>query len=342
MYRNFCITLLCWLAIWCGWAGTAAADEPSEGVEPEPGEPAAPKWKLRTLGGKQFWADELHFHAWRIQRNVLTGHHRLLDPRDQRHAWGTFDECHARLEAIKQDRKLPPMQGEAVIVLHGLFRSRTAMENMCAFLRDQGGYTVASISYPTTRGELRDHAQSLASVLAHLDGIDRIHFVAHSLGNLVIRHYLADATDPATGRTPDSRIGRFVMLGPPNHGAEIAGKLIPLDVTGQIAGMAARQIARDWPGLEAKLATPACEFGILAGGRAGEQGFNPLLTGDNDLVVEVASTRLAGARDFRVLPVVHTVMMNDAKVQAFTLHFLQHGCFEAEEKREPIEEARKE
>ena len=34
---------------------------------------------LPTMGGKQFWADELFFHQWRIQRNVLTGHYRLLD-----------------------------------------------------------------------------------------------------------------------------------------------------------------------------------------------------------------------------------------------------------------------
>ncbi|MGQ9575532.1 MAG: hypothetical protein ACUVUC_09450 [Thermoguttaceae bacterium] len=33
---------------------------------------------MPTLGGKQFWADELLFHQWRIQRNVLTGHCRLL------------------------------------------------------------------------------------------------------------------------------------------------------------------------------------------------------------------------------------------------------------------------
>ena len=56
---------------------------------------------MPTLGGKQFWADELFFHQWRIQRNVLDGHCRLLDENNLRHASGTFDECRAALEQIK-------------------------------------------------------------------------------------------------------------------------------------------------------------------------------------------------------------------------------------------------
>src|SRR3989304_9434008 len=72
---------------------------------------------LPTLGGKQFWADELFFHKWRIQRNVFTGHYRLLDENNRRHAWGTFDQCREILEKIKHQRHLPPMKGKAVIGL---------------------------------------------------------------------------------------------------------------------------------------------------------------------------------------------------------------------------------
>ena len=43
---------------------------------------------LPTLGGKQFWSDELFFRGWRIQRHAVTEHHRLLDPDDRRHGWG--------------------------------------------------------------------------------------------------------------------------------------------------------------------------------------------------------------------------------------------------------------
>src|SRR5437773_2749583 len=39
---------------------------------------------VATLGGKQVWADELVFWGWRIQRNSLTDHCRLLDEHDER------------------------------------------------------------------------------------------------------------------------------------------------------------------------------------------------------------------------------------------------------------------
>src|SRR5690349_19119287 len=55
-----------------------------------------------TLGGRQFWADELFFHEWHIQRNSLTGHCRLLDGANMRHAWGSFEQCSAKLEQIKK------------------------------------------------------------------------------------------------------------------------------------------------------------------------------------------------------------------------------------------------
>ncbi len=72
--------------------GLLSADEvPAQDTSDESGMrvniPAA------TLGGKQFWADEFVHGSWRIQRNVLSGHYRLLDPDNTRRAWGTWDHC---------------------------------------------------------------------------------------------------------------------------------------------------------------------------------------------------------------------------------------------------------
>lgn len=315
-----------------GWCRPAGADDmPPD--EPSTGKPNA---VLPTLGGKQFWTDELFFADWHIQRNVFTGHCRLLSGSSLRYAWGTFDQCRARLEVIKKKRNLPPMKGPAVIVLHGLFRSPSAMNSLCRYLREQGGYTVFNVSYASTRGTVHDHARALASVIDHLDGIDEVNFVAHSLGSLVIRHYLADHTESQPGVQVDPRIKRMVMLGPPNRGAKIAEALGKVGAFHVVAGASASQLADKWDALEEKLATPDFEFGILAGGRGTESGYNPLLGEDNDLVVSVDSTRLAGAADFAVLPVLHSFMMDDEQVQQYTLRFLQHGYFVSADQRRPI------
>ena len=45
------------------------------------------------------------------------------------------------------------------------------------------------------------------------------------------------------------------------------------------------------------------------------------------MTVRVDETKLPGATDFAVLPVMHSFMMNDAKVQRYTLNFLRRGRF---------------
>lgn len=291
---------------------------------------------LPTLGGKQLWGDELHFHDWRIQRNAFTGHYRLLDGADLRHAWGSFEQCRQRLEEIKQQLGLPPMEGQAVLVLHGLFRTRSAMKSLADYLEREGGYHVFRISYPSTRGDIDVHAEALAKVIENLEGIEEIHLVAHSLGNLVVRRYLATHTDPAAGKKPDPRIRRMVMLAPPNNGAEMAKIANRTGLFQLTAGVGGSHFVRDWEEFQKRLAIPAFEFGILAGGAGSEKGRNPLLAGDDDLIVTVEETRLPGARDFLVLPVLHTWMMNNPRVQECTLRFLQHGYFVSEEERDPI------
>ncbi len=145
-----------------------------------------------TLGGKQYWADELLFRGYRIQRNVLTGHYRLLDIQEIRRAWGTYEQCVAALDEIKRRDKLSPLSGKVVIVLHGLGRTRSSLSGMAKFLGQNGDYTVLAASYPSTMAEVEEHAKSLGKVVENLQGIDEIDFVAHSLGNLVIRRMLYD------------------------------------------------------------------------------------------------------------------------------------------------------
>ncbi len=104
-----------------------------------------------------------------------------------------------------------------------------------------------------------------------------------------------------------------------------------------VSGQSGQQLGRQWKELERNLATPDCEFAIIAGGKNNDKGYNPLLSGDNDGTISVESAKLAGARDFIVLPVLHTFIMNDAKVQELTLQFLQKGYFISEAERHPLE-----
>ena len=299
-------------------------------------QPGRPNLKLPTLGAKQFWADELHFHGWRIQRNVLTDHCRLLDEKDFRHAWGSYDACKKKLDAIRRERKLPAMKGKAVVVIHGLGRTRSSMRKIARYLKNEGGYTVFNVSYPSTRQGVAKHAKRLAGIIENLEGIEEINFVGHSLGNIILRYYLGDHTDAAKGIKPDKRIGRIVMLAPPNQGAQLGERVGDLPLYKTIFGETGEAFSKNWKKLEPRLATPAVDFGIMAGGRGDDKGLNPIIDGDDDLIVTVASTKLAGARDFRVIRVGHTFIMEHPDALRYTLNFFKHGWFESDEKREPI------
>lgn len=289
-----------------------------------PAEPL-PNLVADTLGGKQLWSDELIVSDWRVQRHALTGHCRLLDPDDHRHAWGSFEQCHQVLEARRQAGDVRPTAGRVVLLLHGLFRSRTSMQPLADYLAGQGDWTVLNIGYATTRRTVEEHAASLASIVDHLDEVTEINFVAHSLGNLVVRRFLSEQMESPAGVDP--RIRRFVMLGPPNRGALLAETNGLNLAVRLVAGPVGRQLAFEWDELAEQLVIPTCEFGIVAGGLEHSVGWNPLLPGDDDGTLRVEETWLPGASDYAVLPVPHSFLMRHDEVQRYTLHFLETGHF---------------
>jgi hypothetical protein len=208
---------------------------------------------------------------------------------------------------------------------------------MVQFLRTDSKYTVLSVGYASTQADVASHASALARVIEHLgERVTEINFIAHSLGNIVIRHYLSDRNDAANGHRPDPRIKRIVMVGAPNNGArmaEIFGQNVAFE---RILGKSGRAMAREWDDLQKHLAVPRAEFGIIAGGKQDGNGYNPFLDGDDDFIVKVEETKLPGARDFLVIDGLHAILMSNPDVQKAALRFLQHGYFVSDERRQPL------
>lgn len=280
-----------------------------------------------TLGGKQFWTDLRSQRGWRIQRNAMTDHCRLLDADDHRRAWGTYDECDEKFEQLRRQGQIPPEKARVVIALHGLGRSRASMDGLCEHLESTLDCTTINVSYASTRDTVAHHAIALRRIIEHIGPeVREINFVAHSLGNIVIRHYLADTTNHETGTMGDPRIQRIVMLGPPNNGAALAEKFKGNPLFQVLWGKSGMQLATDFSQLEKRLAIPACEFGIVAGGQ-GEQGRNPLLDGNDDFIVTVEETRLPGSSAFCVVPVLHSFLMDDERVRNEVTTFFREGRF---------------
>jgi len=271
-----------------------------------------------TLGGFQFWGDERVYCGWRIQRNALTHHYRLIDPWHIRRAWGTYEECETAFRSLVDTTKLRPRSDECVILLHGLFRTRRSFRRLEKHLAEQG-YETVGFEYPSTQAAIEKQAEQLARFIERLEGARKIHFVTHSLGGLVVRCYLRDRHD--------GRIGRLVMIAPPNRGSHISDKMGNWLWFRSLAGPVGWQLLKGPKSIYPSLPEPSCEFGVIAGGRGHPRGYSPLLPGDDDGVVMVEETHLDGMGDFLLVPALHTFIMNDERVMGAVVQFLRTGRF---------------
>lgn len=300
------------------WATCALGDEQS------PPGAAHVSWLERMRRAREAleWTDEVVRHDWRLQRRAGDGGCRIVDPEERVVHRGSGEECHAAFLALELDGTVPPMRGTTVILLHGLGEGRDSMRPLADHLRSRLDATVVSFGYASVKADIDAHARALATVVGGLPDADCLRFVGHSLGNLVVRRWMAvaDAVDLA-------RTDRMVMLGPPNQGSDLARMIAHVWPLAERAEGAARDLVVDWPRVAPTLALPTCPFGIVAGGRGDGAGFSPLLPGDDDAVVRVEETRLPGASDFLLLPVRHAAMMQHEAVQRATVEFLHHGRF---------------
>lgn len=304
------------------------ADEDSPKSNDDPVSGSNLNLPAKTLGGREFWGDVTHFHGWRIQYNVILKHYRLIDGDDVRHAWGTREQCQAKLDEIKREKKLPKMSGEGVLLVHGITRSSKSMAGYRPPL-EKAGYQVFPFDYPSTRVDLDTAADYLHQVIESLDGIERLHIVAHSMGGLVTRTYRA--------KHRDERLLRVVLVGSPQNGAELAD-LARGNANGvfkTIFGPAGQQLVTDQEGFVKKLPTPDIEFAVIAGGHP-PNGFNPLIDGDDDGIVSVASTRLGGATDFLYVESLHLALNRNDTAHTAAVHFLKTGKLREDGEPQPI------
>ena len=211
--------------------------------------------------------------------------------------------------------------GDYVVLVHGLDWFRDTMEPTAEFLNRQG-YETINVRYPSRKvAAPAEAAQWVRQVIAEQcrDPRKRIHLVAHSMGALVVREYLA-AGKPA-------HLGRVVLLAAPNHGTPLAEPLQWKPLAKMIA-----------PAVAVSCCPKSCDPhlplsadyspGILMGNRSGWFPFlSPFIKGPDDGVVAVSSGRLDGMSDFRVLSTSHTSMPHDSGALREVLEFLQEGRF---------------
>ena len=211
---------------------------------------------------------------------------------------------------------------ERVVLLHGMGRTPRSMVRMERGLRD-AGFDVANLGYPSTSRGVEDLArETLEPVFAAAGATQRVHFVTHSLGGILVRVYAAARRPPA--------LGRVVMLAPPNEGSELADALASNVLYRAATGPAGQQLGTGSNSVPLRLGPVEFELGVIAGSRTLNPLFSHIVPGLDDGKVSVGRARVEGMKDFLVVPSSHTWIMNDGEVIAQTVRFLRGGRFAKE------------
>jgi pimeloyl-ACP methyl ester carboxylesterase len=192
-----------------------------------------------------------------------------------------------------------------VVLVHGMGRTSLSMLPLELAL-ERSGYRVLNFHYSSYGPSIAQIGTALAhSIDAELrdDPAANVHFVGHSLGNIVLRWLLVHQPPPA-------RLGRFVMLAPPNRGSRVADRLAPylgwlLAPISELETVSSTAVELPAP--------PGVEFAIIAG--------------EWDDKVRVVETCLPGASAHAVIPSGHTFILMRSDVIRMIRRFLGEGTF---------------
>ncbi len=220
-------------------------------------------------------------------------------------------------------RPEPTAQDEArphVVLLHGLGRSAHSMSWLGRRLMD-AGFDVHNLDYPSREESVAEITEGVARQIDDCCNSNDapIHFVTHSMGGIIVRALVA--------RERPARLGRVVMLSPPNRGTEIVDELKANPLFRWGAGPAAQELGTGSDSTPVRLGPADFELGVITGDRSLNPIGSWLIQGDDDGTVAVESAKIEGMADFLLVDENHTFIMRSQSVAREIIFFLRNGRF---------------
>lgn len=216
----------------------------------------------------------------------------------------------------------PLKAADCVVMLHGLARTSSSLNKMASAL-ERADYRVANLGYPSRSGTIETlAAPAVEAGVAACGENDRISFVTHSMGGILLRYYLEHHTV--------TNLHRVVMMAPPNQGSKVVDAFRDVPGYKLLNGPAGLQLGTDGDSVPLRLGPVDYDLGIIAGNRSINWILSQFLENPDDGKVSVRNTRVEGMCGFIEMPVSHPMMMRNKQVIAQVLAYLADGEFQGE------------
>ena len=201
-----------------------------------------------------------------------------------------------------------------VVILHGLWVPGPLLGSLRSRVGSDG-FDARIYSYPSMRLTLRENAERLRDWCSALPAPP--HFIAHSMGGLVVAAMLDIVDAPPT---------QAVFAGTPFAGCHAAHALRRYPGGASLLG---RSMA-EW--IDGRRCIPDVkhEIGVIAGVFGAGLGrlIDRELPVPNDGVVAVEETHVPGERDHLIMNVAHSAMLFSPEVARQACAFIRHGRFD--------------
>ncbi|MEO8017480.1 MAG: alpha/beta fold hydrolase [Pseudomonadota bacterium] len=205
----------------------------------------------------------------------------------------------------------------AAVFVHGLWLTGAESALLRRRIAARHGFACHSFTYRTVGSSVQPVLEKLHDFVRRIDA-DRIHFVGHSLGGIVLHRYFENAKDPPPGRV--------VFLGSPTVRSKTAERVGRLPVFRSMIGRMVTDELVQSSGTRAWRCDR--ELGCIAGTRPMGLGrFFARFDEECDGTIGVSETKLPGHSAHLTLPVSHMGMLISTDVAHQVGEFLANGQF---------------
>jgi len=215
------------------------------------------------------------------------------------------------------------LANECVILLHGLGRTDRSMAKLNKYLK-HAGFKTANIDYPSRKRPIEELAyiaipEGLQA--CKQENAEKIHFITHSMGGIVLRYYLANEKI--------TNLGRVVMLSPPNQGSTLVDEIGDWALFKFINGPAGQQLGTGLNSIPLSLGPVNYPVGIITGNKHSffDAWAAKIIPGADDGKVSIEGAKVSGMSDFLVVPYAHSFIMKKKDVLSQSVFFLLKGWF---------------